>query len=322
MPPAKLKDPGFFGGISHSKSFLQALAGSSSSFPDLKSSTFRGLPALWVSDEEIRALAEPFRFSLVGFFPSKRPPLEAIRKFFFNLKLIGEVSVTVLDSTHILIKLANDLDYCRIFCHRSYMVLNCFMKLTKWTPSLDIGIESPIIPIWISFPNLRPHFFAPRILFGLGELFGKPLKIDEATSVGSRPSNARVLVELDITKSYPKQVWLGSDSLGYVQEVILDEFPHFCGVCKSLGHITGKCNSVALSVAPTAAVAVENSASLGAVNGDNNIKENVVTVTEEAVEAGEVILPSVVTMGCPPVVEISPGFLVDSVISRSLTVPL
>ncbi|XP_020702480.1 uncharacterized protein LOC110114068 [Dendrobium catenatum] len=106
---------------------------------------------------------------------------------------------------------------------------------------LDIGIESPIIPIWISFPHLRPHFFSPRILFGLGELFGKPLKIDEATSVGSRPSNARVLVELDVTKTYPKQVWLGSDSLGYVQEVVLDVFPQFCAVCKCLGHVSGKC---------------------------------------------------------------------------------
>ncbi|KAI0494570.1 hypothetical protein KFK09_024708 [Dendrobium nobile] len=243
MPPIKLKDPGFFGGISHSKSFLQALAGSSSSFPDLRPSTFRGLPSLWVSDEEIRDLAVPFRFSLVGFFPSKRPPLDVIRKFFFNLKLNGEVSVTVLDSTHILIKLSNDLDYCRVFCHRSYLVFNCFMKLTKWSPTLDIGIESPIILIWISSPHLRPHFFAPRILFGLGELFGKPLKIDEATSVGSRPSNARVLVEIDITKTYTKQVWLGSEALRYVQDVVFDEFPHFCSVCKCLGHVSGKCKS-------------------------------------------------------------------------------
>ncbi|KAI0500784.1 hypothetical protein KFK09_019001 [Dendrobium nobile] len=279
MPPIKLKDPDFFRGISHSKSFLQALAGSSSSFPDLRSSTFRGLPSLWVSDEKIRDLAIPFRFSLVGLFPSKRPPLDAIRKFFFNLKLNGEVSVTVLDSTHILIKLSNDLDYCRVFCHRSYLVFNCFMKLTKWSPTLDIGVESPIIPIWISFPHLRPHFFAPRILFGLGELFGKPLKIDEATSVGSRPSNARVLVEIDITKTYTKQVWLGSESLGYVQEVVFDDFPHFCNVCKCLGHLFGKCKSNAMSGKPVIAnVPVDNLPKFGVVNDGldvSSVSENV-----------------------------------------------
>ncbi|PKU81403.1 Thioredoxin-like 4, chloroplastic [Dendrobium catenatum] len=192
------------------KERIIALVGPKSSFPDLHASTFRGLPSLWVSDQEIYELAAPFQLSLV-------------------------------DPSHILIKLSNDLDYCRVFCHRSYLVFNCFMKLTKWSPILDIGVESPVIPIWISFPRLRPHFFSPRILFGLGGLFGKPLKIDEATAVGSRPSIARVLVELDITKSYPKQVWLGSESLGYTQEVIFDEFPQFCAGCKCIGHSLGNC---------------------------------------------------------------------------------
>ncbi|KAL0925370.1 hypothetical protein M5K25_003693 [Dendrobium thyrsiflorum] len=176
---------------------------SGNDLPELRVSSFLGLPSLWISDMEIQALAVPFQFSLVGFFPSKRPSLDSIRRFFFNLKLNGEVSATLLDSSHILIKLANDLDYCRVFCHRSYLVYNCYMKLTKWSPLVDIGVESPVIPIWVSFPLLRPHLFAPRILNGLASLFGKPLKIDSATSIGSRPSVARVLVELDITKAYP-----------------------------------------------------------------------------------------------------------------------
>lgn len=80
---------------------------------------------------------------------------------FFNLKLNADFSVTVLDEPYILIKLANDLNYSRVFCHKSYLLNNYFMKLTKWSPSLDIGVESPVIPIWISFPNLRPHLFTP-----------------------------------------------------------------------------------------------------------------------------------------------------------------
>ncbi|KAI0507381.1 hypothetical protein KFK09_013505 [Dendrobium nobile] len=105
----------------------------------------------------------------------------------------------------------------------------------KCSPSLDVGVESPVIPILVSFPQLHPHLYTPRILHGLGAIFGKPLKIDVATSVGSRPSMARVLAEFDITKSYPNQVWLGSESLGYVQDVILDEFPPFVHLVRVLG---------------------------------------------------------------------------------------
>ncbi|KAI0497572.1 hypothetical protein KFK09_020803 [Dendrobium nobile] len=117
----KLADHGFLGISNPSRSFLQVLSGSSASndFPKLRVSSFRGMHSLWISDDEIEALTVPFQFALVGFFPTKRPSLDSIRKFFLNLKLNGDVSVTLLDPSHVLIKLENDLDYCRIFCHRS-----------------------------------------------------------------------------------------------------------------------------------------------------------------------------------------------------------
>ncbi|KAL0913285.1 hypothetical protein M5K25_016733 [Dendrobium thyrsiflorum] len=246
MATKRFADLGFLDGSVKSRSFVEALSGSSSDnrFPDVKISSFRGLPSLWISEQEIRALAAPFQFALVGFFPFKRPSLDSIRIFFFNLKLNGEVSVTLLDPSHVLIKLENDLDYCRVFCHRSYLVYNCYMKLIKWSPLLDVGVESPVIPIWVSFPQLRPHLYSPRILYGLASIFGKPLKIDTATSVGSRPSVARVLVEIDITKTYPGKVWLGPDNLGYVQQVTMEEFPSFCASCKCIGHVLGNCRDL------------------------------------------------------------------------------
>ncbi|KAL0916491.1 hypothetical protein M5K25_014011 [Dendrobium thyrsiflorum] len=164
--------------------------------------------------------------------------------FFFNLKLNVDFLVTLLDSSHVLIKLLSDMDYSRVFCHRSNLVYNCYMKLSKLSPTLDIGVESSVIPIWIFFPNLRPHLFSPRILHALGSLFGRPLKVDNATSIGSRPSLARVLVELDITKKYPEKVWLGPDKLGYIQSVEMEPFPPFCDQCKALGHGRGECRSM------------------------------------------------------------------------------
>ncbi|KAI0525021.1 hypothetical protein KFK09_004411 [Dendrobium nobile] len=236
---APLRDPGFLVGPS-SLSFKDALAGSVSSpkvFPDLKVSSHRGLLALLISEAEIHDLTAPFEFALVGKFPSRRPSMEAIRSFFFKLKLFGEVSVTVLNQRNVLIKFFNDLDYCRVFAHRSYFVSNCYMKLSKWSPSLDIDVDSPVIPIWISFPNLRPHLFASRILHGLGSVFGKPLKTDNATSIGSRPSMARVLVELDVSKSFPDIIWIGSECIGYVQNVVFEDVPALCVHCSALGHL-------------------------------------------------------------------------------------
>ncbi|KAL0911147.1 hypothetical protein M5K25_019263 [Dendrobium thyrsiflorum] len=78
----------------------------------------------------------------------------------------------------------------RVFTHRSYYVSNYFMKLIKWSPFLDILEESPIILVLISFPDLCPQFFFPRILHGLGSLFGRLIQMVNATTVSSRVSVA------------------------------------------------------------------------------------------------------------------------------------
>ncbi|KAH0465601.1 hypothetical protein IEQ34_005704 [Dendrobium chrysotoxum] len=74
------------------------------------------------------------------------------------------------------------------------------MKLFKWTPHFDINVESPIVPIWVSFPSLHPHLFCPRILHGYGSLFGRPLRTDNATTNGSRLSKWKIFSRLGHSK--------------------------------------------------------------------------------------------------------------------------
>ncbi|KAH0450148.1 hypothetical protein IEQ34_020840 [Dendrobium chrysotoxum] len=70
MAVNRLVDPSFIDGPSKSRSFLDALSDNASDtrFFELKPSSFRGLPSLWIL-EEFLALAAPFQFALVGFFP-------------------------------------------------------------------------------------------------------------------------------------------------------------------------------------------------------------------------------------------------------------
>ncbi|KAI0499533.1 hypothetical protein KFK09_017737 [Dendrobium nobile] len=135
-----------------------------------------------------------------------------------------------------------------MFSHRSYFVQNCFMKVVKWSPNLDVEVDSPIVPIWVSFPLLRPHLFSPRTLLGLGSIFGRPLKSDLATASGSHPSMACILVEMDVTKKHAEKIWVGSVESGYVQNVIFDDIPHFCLHCNSLGHLKDSCPTLHPSV--------------------------------------------------------------------------
>lgn len=112
MMVRRVADLGFLDGSFKSQSFIDSLSSLSSSiyFLELYQGTFCGLPLLWISEVEIRALSVPFQFSLVGFFLIRHPFLDVIHKFFFSLKLNSNISVLLLYQIHILIKLYADLD--------------------------------------------------------------------------------------------------------------------------------------------------------------------------------------------------------------------
>ncbi|KAH0464012.1 hypothetical protein IEQ34_006798 [Dendrobium chrysotoxum] len=122
----------------------------------------------------------------------RRPNLDFVRQFFGNLKLTGFYSVGLLDLRRVIIQLSNDPDYNRVFSGKILL----YKQLE----------ESPIVPIWISFPNLRLHFFIHEFYMHL-VLF----LIDQATAPKTRPLVATVLVEVDITKKHAKKIWVGSE---------------------------------------------------------------------------------------------------------------
>ncbi|KAI0522640.1 hypothetical protein KFK09_005025 [Dendrobium nobile] len=78
-------------------------------------------------------------------------------------------------------------------------------------------------------------------MFGLGSIFGRPIQSDNATAVGSRPSVACILVEIDISKSHPNSVWIGPNNLDYIQKVVMEGLPSLCSHCKEVGHKNSNC---------------------------------------------------------------------------------
>ncbi|KAL0915611.1 hypothetical protein M5K25_016041 [Dendrobium thyrsiflorum] len=88
------------------------------------------------------------------------------------------------------------------------------------------------------FTLRRPNLDAIR------SVFGRPLQNDQATTARSRPSVARILVEVDITKKHTKEVWLGSKAFGYMQKVEFEKVPDFCNHCKMHGHSMTDCFSL------------------------------------------------------------------------------
>ena len=78
--------------------------------------------------------------------------------------------------------------------------------------SFIVDAESPIVPVWVSLPNLPQHFFDNGLLFSIARLIGEPLKVDTTTVTLSRPSVARFYVEVNLLQDLPNKIWIGYGS--------------------------------------------------------------------------------------------------------------
>lgn len=94
------------------------------------------------------------------------------------------------------------------------------------------GEETPIVPVWISLPELPWHCYYKEILTAMLSPVGKVLYLDNATVNKTRGRMARVRIQLDLTKDRPKHVWLGYDeedlNKGKWQSIECENLPAYC----------------------------------------------------------------------------------------------
>lgn len=83
------------------------------------------------------------------------------------------------------------------------------MRILKWDPLFDPEEETTTAIACISFPSLPSNFFGKEAIFSLAAAVGKPLQVDMATYNKTRPSCARVKVEVDLLGEFPKRVNVG-----------------------------------------------------------------------------------------------------------------
>lgn len=222
---------------------LDSLPGLTPSDIPIKPTTvYHGEPAVLFSKLEVQSMAAPYKLSLVGKFSFGRPKMPIIRQFFTSLGLKGNAQVLLLDPKHILINLELKEDYSRIWIRQFWCISGCTMRIFKWTTNFRCYEESPIVPVWVSFPFLPIHYIQCKsALISIASAIGKPLRVDHATTAVIRPSVARVLIEYDVSRPPVPRIWIGAGDSGFWQEVIFEQIPAYCASCKHHGHSTEEC---------------------------------------------------------------------------------
>ncbi|PKA59342.1 hypothetical protein AXF42_Ash001436 [Apostasia shenzhenica] len=176
----------------------------------------------------------------VGKFSLYRPPTSEIRKFFNSLHLLGNFSFGLYDQKHILIHFSDERDLTRVRLRGSYFVNKNPLRIWKWEVGFRPGHESSLASVWLSFPALPVEFRGS--LKSLASIFGNPFQVDRSTLNFSRPSMARILVDLDAKKRYPDEIYISVNGKnGYTQKVFIENKPQYFDHCFKLGHSIHTC---------------------------------------------------------------------------------
>lgn len=227
--------------------FNQSRKGVSINLSEPEITTKQGLPAvLYVKDEVLKDLASTCKFTLIGKFIYTMPRLELIRKnFILQTQLSGGVKIAHFNSRHVYIDLDNELDYNMVWTKQRMTIAGQVMRIQAWTPTFTPDEETPLVPIWISLPELPWHCYNKEFITSLLSPIGRVLYLDSASINKTRGSQARVKVQVDLTKDRPSHIWMGyigeDITDGRWQKIDYDSIPNYCFYCKHQGHKESDC---------------------------------------------------------------------------------
>ena len=152
----------------------------------------------------------------------------------------GGVKIAHFNSRNVYIDLDNELDYNMVWTKQRMTIAGQVMRIQAWTPTFKPEEETPLVPIWISLPELPWNFYNKEFITTLLSPIGRVLYLDSASINKTRGSQARVKVQVDLTKERPPHIWMGyigeDITDGRWQKIEYDSIPDYCYYCKHQGH--------------------------------------------------------------------------------------
>ncbi|KAM3398332.1 hypothetical protein P3S68_001847 [Capsicum galapagoense] len=153
----------------------------------------------------------------------------------------GSYKIGAYDNHNVSLDFSIEEEFKNVWFRRVIEIEGMQMWLQKWSPDFKPKEDIPVAPVWILLPglpfNMHNWHYVKQILSSVGT----PLALDVATASKTRPSMAKVRVEIDLLKPRIESVWVGKEDensplKGFTQKLEYEAIPKYCKHCKKLGH--------------------------------------------------------------------------------------
>ncbi|CAI0551224.1 unnamed protein product [Linum tenue] len=143
-----------------------------------------------------------------------------------------------LNNSTFLVNFSEEKDYLNALTGGPWVILDHYLVVHQWSHTFRTS-DKPhrSVVAWVQLPELPIHFYHREVLFALGNLLGRTVKLDYHTEHMERGKFARIAVELDMNKPLKTRIRLD----GFWQQVVYENLPEICFECGHIGHTESTC---------------------------------------------------------------------------------
>ncbi|CAL1405733.1 unnamed protein product [Linum trigynum] len=221
---------------------------------DLEPGLFGGEPELNVSDKFKDRLCFPWKKTLVVRLLRRSISYAYLcSQLRWKWRPTGRLYILYLNDRTFLVMFHNDQDFLHALTGGPWTILDHYLVVHQWSPSFRTA-DKPhkSVVAWIQLSELPIHFYHREVLFALGNLIGRTVKLDYHTDYMERGKFARIAVKLDMTKPLATRIRLD----GFWQPVLYENSPEICFACGRIAHTEESCSKKVCNTANAISTAV------------------------------------------------------------------
>lgn len=114
--------------------------------------------------------------------------------------------------------------------------------LEQWQLVFDPTKEQIMLaPIWITLPNIPFDIWNYKVFEGIGNSFGRFIKIDDVTKAQTKMISARFYVMVDFGVKLLTSITLEAEERNFEQEIKYEQNNCLCSLYNQVGHIMRAC---------------------------------------------------------------------------------
>lgn len=210
---------------------------------ELEIMNLEGKSVVEIPDEVVKNANHLWDDFLIGRFLDTAPHIARVHSIVNKIWSQGEkIEVYEVDTTTMKFRVSDSNMRARILRRGMWNIGNVPLVVTQWIPEeLEEKPEVKSIPLWVHLKNVPMHMFSWEGLSFITSAVGFPVRLHPETASCSNFKVAKVFVNADLAKDFPKEINFTKVGKSFLVEFSYPRMPLRCHTCGKWGHIEKVC---------------------------------------------------------------------------------